>query len=234
MHSRVTYNAGTPGADTNTYNMYNSVIAGGGPVMGARGVKKVALDLKNSHVGTLKAYKSDDHGVNWNQIYQESIAAAAATSSWLREWLVESYADWKLDWVNGGSAQTTWEVDVSLLNERGGGDVRVSNPAAAVDEDAGVIKTEQRYTFTNITSAATTVVKASAGFLHALTINTLVAAATITLYDNTSGAAPAIGLITLPAAGAGDMPCTLPYNVSFATGLTIVTSGATDITVSYR
>lgn len=86
----------------------------------------------------------------------------------------------------------------------------------------------------NINSATTTTVKSGAGSLYTITINTPVASATITLYDNTAGSGTKIATITLPSTITSLGPMTLNYGVSFATGLTIVTSGATDLTASYE
>jgi hypothetical protein len=88
--------------------------------------------------------------------------------------------------------------------------------------------------FSNIATATTTTSKSGAGFLHSITVNTIVASATITVYDNTAGSGTKIATITLPSTITSDAPFTLRYDVAFATGLTIVTSGATDLTVSYR
>ena len=86
--------------------------------------------------------------------------------------------------------------------------------------------------YANITSATTTVVKSAKGFLHGISVNTAVANATITVYDNTSAAAPKIQTITLPATIGN--PFVMVLDIAFQTGLTIVTSAATDITAIYR
>lgn len=86
--------------------------------------------------------------------------------------------------------------------------------------------------FTNITTATTTVVKSGAGSLHSVTINSLgTIASTVTIYDNTAGSGSKIGTIdSLTLKG------TFTYDVAFATGLTIVSTGtvAPDISVSWR
>lgn len=83
--------------------------------------------------------------------------------------------------------------------------------------------------YNNISTGTTTTVKSGTGILHAITINTT-AAATITIYDNTAGSGTKIGTIAAsPAIGS-----TFVYNVAFNTGLTIVTAGASDLTVSFR
>lgn len=81
-----------------------------------------------------------------------------------------------------------------------------------------------------IAAAATTQVKTGAGILHKIIVNTPVTAATIDLIDNTAGAVINIGRITCQNTN----PFELSYDVAFAAGLRIITSGATDITVVYR
>jgi len=82
-------------------------------------------------------------------------------------------------------------------------------------------------TYSNIASATTTVVKASAGHLHSITVNTTAAGA-ITVYDNTSAAGNKIATLK-----ASIVENTYVYDCAFGTGLTIVTAAASDITVSY-
>lgn len=98
--------------------------------------------------------------------------------------------------------------------------------AAAVEESGR--------TFSNITSATTTTVKSGKGNLHAIIINTPVASGTITMFDNTAGSGTKIATITNPVSLLGMGPISAVYDIAFATGLTIVTTGAQDITVSYR
>lgn len=86
----------------------------------------------------------------------------------------------------------------------------------------------QAFNYTNIATATTTTVKTGGGVLHLITINTTVASA-ITVYDNTAGSGTKIATIAAsPAIGS-----TFVYDVSFTTGLTIVTAGNSDITVSW-
>lgn len=84
----------------------------------------------------------------------------------------------------------------------------------------------------NITTSTTTVVKSGAGVLHGININTKgTVASTVTVYDNTAGSGTKLATLdSLNLAGWNQ------YDVAFATGLTIVTTGtsAPDITVSYR
>ena len=86
--------------------------------------------------------------------------------------------------------------------------------------------------YQNITAATTTTVKSGAGFLRAIMVNTPIASATITVYDNTSASGTKIGTFTLPSTVGN--PFTIPCDIAFSTGLTLVTSGLTDITAVYR
>lgn len=87
------------------------------------------------------------------------------------------------------------------------------------------------YNAAHITSQTTTVVKTGQGVLHTITINNPAATATVTIYDNTSAAGTTLGIVTVPSS---PLPVTLTYDITFTTGLTIVTATAdSDITVSY-
>ncbi len=100
--------------------------------------------------------------------------------------------------------------------------------SSAEDNAVGCFKVEERFSYSNITSATTTTVKSGAGFLHAITVNTTAAGA-ITVYDNTAGSGTKVATLK---SSVGEQ--TFIFDVTFGTGLTIVTAAASDITVSYR
>ena len=88
---------------------------------------------------------------------------------------------------------------------------------------------EQPNFYKNVTTSTTTVVKADQGRLHAIVVNNKGSTATVTMYDNASAASGTkIGTMSLTA------EATFIYDVAFAKGLTIVTTGAPDLTVSFR
>lgn len=105
---------------------------------------------------------------------------------------------------------------------------------AGEDLVADRLKVEHRYSYVNVTTATTTVVKSGEGLLHAIVVNKAVAAATITIYDNTAASGTKIGTITFPGTITGADQRPMAYNANYLTGLTIVTSGATDLTIVYR
>jgi hypothetical protein len=115
----ITYTGAVPGADSNTYNLLNTVTAGWpGNCLPMFGVHKIIIDLHHDKLGTLKWYKSSDSGTNWRQMGQASVAAPAATEGTQVEIVVSGEKHIKIDWVNGGSAQTTFQPDIALSTDR--------------------------------------------------------------------------------------------------------------------
>lgn len=86
----------------------------------------------------------------------------------------------------------------------------------------------------NLTGNGTTTVKASAGALHALQINTRASGGTATVYDNTAGSGTVIAVVDTGFVNSSSN--TLFYDVAFQTGLTIVLANASavDLVVSYQ
>ena len=83
------------------------------------------------------------------------------------------------------------------------------------------------YKYTHIATATTTPIKSGPGLLAAICLNTL-ASATLTIYDSPTASGSIIGIMTLSNA---DEVNAVKFNVAFANGLTIVTSGAVDVTI---
>lgn len=135
----------------------------------------------------------------------------------------------------GAKGVTSAAIVTSSANgaDRQGIDTVSQFMSAAEDNVAARFLVEQRNSYLNITTATTTTVKSAAGFLHLIQINKAVATGTIAIFDNTAGSGTLLGTVTMPAALLASQ-ITLRYDVSFATGLTIVTTQAQDISVSYR
>lgn len=109
--------------------------------------------------------------------------------------------------------------------------VSADDVADVVTDLLGNLKTTQsEFNFSNISTSTTTTVKSGSGSLRGVTVNTKGAvASTVTIYDNTAGSGTKIGIIdSLNLSGQ------FLFDVAFATGLTVVTTGAPDITVVYR
>lgn len=98
------------------------------------------------------------------------------------------------------------------------GVIASSNPLAIV----AIAGTGGGYSFTNITTNATTTAKSGAGTLHAITVNNPGTTETLTIYDNTAGSGTKIGTVAV-----GTNLTTLIFDLAFSTGLTIVSAGTT-------
>jgi hypothetical protein len=133
--------------------------------------------------------------------------------------------------ISGVSAtDTTREVPVYATNNAL--DVNIASKLSGEDVTNDLIKVEQRFSYSNLATNATTTIKSGAGFLHSITINTPGATSTATVYDSTAGSGTKIATINSAPANAA----TLVFNVLFSIGLTVVTAGGTpaDLTVVYR
>lgn len=89
------------------------------------------------------------------------------------------------------------------------------------------VQTYQSNSYAHLTSGTTTV-KTGAGTLASLIVNSPGTTVTATIYDNTAGSGTVIAIVLL-AAGMN-----LTYNVEVGVGITVVLSGACDVTVGYR
>lgn len=93
------------------------------------------------------------------------------------------------------------------------------------------VRAENDYRY--IATATNTTVKSGEGVLRSLAVNKAVASGEITIYDSViATGSNIIGKITFPGTLLQNQVF-LPYDVNFSTGLSIKTSQATDITVSY-
>ena len=113
----VPYIGTVPGADANTYNLFSTVVSfPGAQFMATNGLHRIVVVLTNPQSLTLKGYRSSDRGTNWTQVYDSGATAApAAGQSNTFDLLISQFADFKLDILNGGSAQTGWTVSMELM-----------------------------------------------------------------------------------------------------------------------
>lgn len=129
---------------------------------------------------------------------------------------------------NSGGVTLADGDEVGLFVD-GSGNLLTSMGATIAGEDLtnDVLKVRIPGSYFQISSATTTVVKATAGYINSIICvgGTLGA---VTVYDNTAASGAVIVPTVTPVAGG-----VLIKNVSFSTGLTILTAAATVITGSY-
>lgn len=115
----VRYTGSVPGADSNTYPIFNSVTAFPGAWMAQNtGIKRLFVTIDHPQSATLKFYRSIDRGTTWVQVGGDYAITASSTDVSTFDGLIEGFPDFKLDLVNGGSAQTGMTVTIALTDER--------------------------------------------------------------------------------------------------------------------
>jgi hypothetical protein len=107
-------------------------------------------------------------------------------------------------------------------------DVNLKSLIAGEDLTYDVLKVEQRNSGTYISTATTTVIKTGAGLLHTIVVNGGTAG-TIIVYDNTAASGTIIA--SFDSTNALN---TYTFNRAFSTGLTVITSAATKVSVNWR
>ncbi len=123
---RLKYTGSTPGADASTYVLFATAspsagVAGvcpmgnWGPMMGLHTFR---YEIKNPQAGTVNGWYSNDRGANWVQFYTMAVPIPAAGTASNDVVLIEGFADFKFEWVNGGAAQTGWTVNLDVSGKR--------------------------------------------------------------------------------------------------------------------
>jgi hypothetical protein len=120
------------------------------------------------------------------------------------------------------------DLEDGPITTSGAEKVDLEGKIAGEDLTNDVLRVEQRNTNTYISTATTTVVKTGAGLLHTLVVNGGTAG-TVIVYDNTA----ASGTI-LASFDSTNALATYVFDCSFSTGLTVVTSAATKVSVNWR
>lgn len=118
--ARLAYGGSTPGADGSTYVLFSTTVAWpNSPHMTDNcDGKRYRCHLSHSAASAadgLKLQRSADGGTNWVTIRQATVAAPAAAGLESNfDFWVAGLRDWRVIWVNGGSAQSPWVVNQVL------------------------------------------------------------------------------------------------------------------------
>ena len=126
------------------------------------------------------------------------------------------------------TTRTEWQFGVLQADSLGNLKETLGTTIAGEDIPNDVTKVEFRNNATYISTATTTVVKTGAGLLHTIVVQGGTTG-TIIGYDNTAAGGTILFSFDTTVALA-----TYTFDVSFAIGLTVVTSAATKLTVSAR
>jgi hypothetical protein len=116
---KVKYTGSALPGNAETVSIFSTVVAfpGQGMIQSME-IHRLYLTLVNDQAGTLKSYSSENRGVTWTQISSTAVAIASANTDQPYDYLIDPYTDWKLDWVNGATPQTSFRVAASLQGDR--------------------------------------------------------------------------------------------------------------------
>jgi len=219
--------------------MQNAVSAtANGSTLDVAGYSVATIEVTGTFVGTVTFEASNDdsvwYAISATKIGNNTIATSTTTTGLYRL---------SVGGIKSIRARVTWTSGTSVTAKgyvtRAEADPKVVNsllPFTIAGEDIAndVLKVESRYSAANITTQTTTTVKSGAGLLKRIVFNKPLASGVVAVYDNTAGSGTLIATITLPATLLNG-PFFLDYEDIVSTGITVVTSGATqDITVIYR
>lgn len=114
----IAVSGGTPGADTNDYELFNSYTAFNGMFLSAVGIKRISFEGFHDDGYTLKAHKSEN-GSTWD-LYDSQVVTAPAAGSITGpiDYDVAPYRFWKLILTNDGAAKATWRVGLKGYTRR--------------------------------------------------------------------------------------------------------------------
>lgn len=176
-------------------------------------------------------------GTNWQKILSASAINGSAMATggvpgvflYLSDGL--NYRPWFAADGNGDGTVGANIASVSMygINAALGQDrVRVSVDDASILGGIKVLQTAFNFTHQAGANAGANI-KTGAGILHSITLNTAIAAATITVYNNTTATGAIIAVIS-----AATFQGTLIYDLAFSVGLSYITVGALDVTFNWR
>jgi hypothetical protein len=118
------------------------------------------------------------------------------------------------------------------IDVNGNNMVTLATLISGEDQTNDLLKVEERFSYKHHVGTAGSVsgtVKSGAGFLHTVAFGKHTAGGTYTLYDSVGTSATVIAIIGSDGAAVPTL-----YDVSFTTGLTIVSGSVCDVTLSYR
>ena len=133
MTTRFKYSGAAPGADTNTYAIFSTVTAFPFACAAQQaGDKRLRITFDHIYTGTVNLYRSVNRGVTWTQVMTREHYAPAAAGCSVFDVPIEAFADFKVEWVNGGTAQDPWDVDIALCDQRDPADLFSTYDGAAL------------------------------------------------------------------------------------------------------
>ena len=184
--------------------------------------------MANENLGVLMWHKTADGQQPISEAYPLPTVASPGTATPTSDTsMLSRFIGWAMYHITP-STRTDWQAGPLQSNSKWDLNTTLGTTIAGEDIPNDVTKVEFRNNATYISTATTTVVKTGAGLLHTIVVQGGTTG-TIIGYDNTAAGGTILFSFDTTVALA-----TYTFDVSFAIGLTVVTSANTKLTVSAR
>ena len=113
--ARAPYTGANPGADSNTYTLF-STLSFPARMFTHSGHTRINVSLlgDTGEGGTLQLRRYDVNGLNGTIVHDDVVVFAAGEAQ-VYDFQTGLYDHFALEWVNDGSAKTTFLVDVAMM-----------------------------------------------------------------------------------------------------------------------
>jgi hypothetical protein len=145
-------------------------------------------------------------------------------------WPIESSSQPALFGINASGYIRNLRTD-----DNGNLSTNLATKLAGEDINSDVMKVEQQYNSSRITTNTATVVKTGTGMLHKLSFQCAVPGNTqgvIRIYDNTANSGTLIDSLVVISGVTYDKPFEFTYDTKFTTGLCVETAGLTNFSLN--
>jgi hypothetical protein len=223
-----------PASITTTTLQSAAAATGNGTAQTVTGHAQAVINVTGTFVGTLTFEGSPDGGTTYIALLAQTVgstATPASTTTTTGSFIVSTAGLSNLRarvsaYTSGSITAISYATPVPAINQ-----VAAVNPATLIageDLTNNIMKVNQVFSNTYISTATTTTVKTGAGLLHTIVVNGGTTGTCI-IYDNTAASGTILASFDTTNALA-----TYTFDCSFSTGLTLITSAATKISVNWR
>lgn len=117
--TRIPYQDTALPTDSDTFTLVDTTVLSPNlrGVIPMAGWHRFFLSVFANQDGTITEYTSVDGGTNWRQVGTAESHTGSSTAQTTVEYEVDAYRDWRLIWTNGGTNQTTFEVQMSFSTD---------------------------------------------------------------------------------------------------------------------
>lgn len=100
-----------------TVELFNSVTAFGAGVLSFLPLKRIQFSAEHDQTFVLNGYRSTNGGTNWDQTFTQGLSSVPGTIAGPIDLIIDGFSDFKLEAVNGATAQGTWRPELRGIED---------------------------------------------------------------------------------------------------------------------